>query len=205
MTKQFKTREEWLTFVADELRPAFKAAGHPIPVKVRFAVGFCSTGERGNRIGECWYPEASADKSVEIFIKPDQDDRVTVAGILAHELVHAAVGPGHGHGGLFRTLCGKLGLVGKMRQAEPGPDMQRTVMDPILKKAGKLPHKKLQGKETDRKKQGTRLLKAECSECGYVVRLAKKWAEAGLPYCGASKSHGRLSCEDIGDEAEDEE
>lgn len=202
MARKFKTREEWLTFVADQLRPAYKAAGWAIPVKVRFAIGFCSTGERGNRIGECWYPDASADKSVEIFIKPDQDDRMQVAGILAHELVHAAVGPGHGHKGDFRKMCGALGFTGKMTQAMPGTEMQRTVIDPILKRAGPLPHKMLQGKQTDRKKQGTRMLKAECGECGYVVRITKKWAALGLPSCGASKSHGRLTCEDA-DEGED--
>lgn len=203
MPHKFKTREEWLTFVANELRPTYKAAGWTIPVKVRFAVGFCSTGERGNRIGECWYPEASGDKSVEIFIKPDQDDRVTVAGILAHELVHAAVGVGHGHSGDFRKMCVKLGFEGKMKQAMPGAVMQRAVIDPVLKRAGPLPHKKLQGKQTDRKKQTTRLLKAECGECGYVVRVTKTWAAQGLPFCG-TKSHGRMACEDMGDEGEGE-
>lgn len=201
---KFNTREEWLTFVANELRPAYKAAGHAIPVKVRFAVGFCSTGERGKRIGECWYPDASGDKSVEIFIKPDQEHPVTVAGILAHELVHAAVGTGHGHKGPFRTLCNALGFEGKMTQALPGAQMQREVMDPILKRAGKLPHKKLQGKHTDRKKQGVRLLKAECATCGYTVRVTKKWLELGAPFCGHIKAHGRLVCEDMEDEGGDE-
>lgn len=201
MTVQaFKTREEWLTFVADELRPFFKAHKAPIPAKVRFAVGFCSTGERGNRIGECWSPLSSADKSVEIFIKPDQDNPKKVAGILAHELVHGAVGVKEGHGGRFRTTCKAMGFEGKMTQAEPGAEMQRTVMDPILKRAGLLPHKALVGKITTRKKQTTRLLKAECGTCGYVVRLAKKWLEvAGAPYCGV-KAHGRMVCDDFEDD-----
>ena len=33
------------------------------------------------------------------------------------------------------------------------------------------------------KKQSTRMLKAECPECGYTIRLAKKWADLGLPTC----------------------
>lgn len=198
MPKKFKTREEWLTFVANELRPHYKAAGHTIPVKVRFAIGFCSTGERGNRIGECWYPETSGDKSVEIFVKPDQHIAATVADILAHELVHAAVGPGHGHGRVFKKACTTLGLEGKATQALPGAEMRRAVIAPILKRAGKLPHAKLEGKVTDRKKQGTRLLKAECEKCGYTVRVTKKWAAEGLPYCGV-RSHGRMVCEDMDD------
>jgi hypothetical protein len=33
------------------------------------------------------------------------------------------------------------------------------------------------------KKQSTRMLKAECPECGYTIRLTKKWADVGLPRC----------------------
>src|SRR5919109_3178501 len=33
------------------------------------------------------------------------------------------------------------------------------------------------------KKQSTRLLKAECPECGYTIRLTKRWAALGLPSC----------------------
>ncbi|HZP68353.1 MAG TPA: hypothetical protein VFB29_00285 [Pseudolabrys sp.] len=35
-----------------------------------------------------------------------------------------------------------------------------------------------------RKKQSTRLLKCECGECGYTVRVTRKWLEAvGAPHC----------------------
>ncbi|MDQ6920240.1 MAG: hypothetical protein M3256_12390 [Actinomycetota bacterium] len=27
------------------------------------------------------------------------------------------------------------------------------------------------------------MLKAECPECGYTIRLTKKWADVGLPSC----------------------
>lgn len=196
MPNKFNTREEWLNFVANELRPVYKAAGHPIPAKVRFAVGFCSTGERGNRIGECWYPEASGDKSVEIFIKPDQDDPITVAGILAHELVHAAVGPGHGHGRVFKKACTALGLEGKPAQMLPSEATYKTVLGLIVTKAGPLPHKKMTAFTNGKKKQTTRLLKAACEDCGYTVRVTSKWLEAaGAPYCGV-RSHGRMICEE---------
>lgn len=203
MTKiqKFVTREEWLGFVTQELRPAFKAVSAPIPKEVRFAIGFTSAGYRSKAIGECHSPLGSSDKHTEIFIKPDQDDAVKVAGILAHELVHAAVGVKEGHKGRFRTVCLALGFTKKMRSALPDTDMQRKIMDPILKQAGKLPHKKLTTYAPG-KKQGTRLLKAECPECGYVVRVTAKWAAVGLPYCGV-RSHGRMACEEF-DEDEGE-
>lgn len=204
MTRKFKTREEWLTFVSDQLRPTFKKVGAPVPAKVRFSLGFTSAGYRSKATGECHSPLGSGDKSVEIFIKSDRDDAVNVAGILAHELVHAAVGVEEGHKGRFRTTCKALGFEGPMRSTLPGTEMQRDVMAPILKRAGKLPHAKLTTYTTGKKKQTTRLLKAECPECGYVVRVSAKWLnEVGAPYCGV-RSHGRMVCEDM-DEGEGEE
>jgi hypothetical protein len=203
MPNKFKTREEWLTFVSNELRPAFAKVGQPIPAKVRFALGFTSNGYKSKSIGECWDTAASGDRHAEIFIKPDQDDAKKVAGILAHELVHAAVGVKEGHKGKFRTTCKALGFTGPMRSTLPGDEMQKNVMDPILKKAGPLPHKKMTF-HSGKKKQTTRLLKAECEKCGYTVRVTAKWLnEAGAPYCGHIK-HGRMVCEMPDDEGEDE-
>lgn len=200
---KFQTREEWLNFVSDQLRPIFKTHGAPIPKEVRFSVGFTSAGYKSKAIGECWSPISSADKHAEIFIKPDQDDPVKVAGILAHELVHAAVGVKEGHKGRFRTVCLAMGFTRKMRSALPDVAMQRDVMNPILKLAGKLPHKRM-AFTTGKKKQTTRLLKAECGVCGYTVRVTKTWLELGAPYCGASLKHGRMACEDFDDEGGEE-
>lgn len=208
MPKKFKTREEWLAYVTEESRPVFKAAGFPVPKQVRFSIGFTSAGARGNRIGECWQSVASADKHAEIFIKPTESKPDVVGGILWHELVHAAT-PGHGHKGDFRKACNALGFEGKMPHALPSEATMRKVLRPILKRAGKLPHASLDTMTTTRKKQPTRLLKAQCPECGYVVRVTSKWLqEVGLPYCG-DLSHGRMVCEDFDaedmDEPEDEE
>lgn len=203
MTNKFKTREEWLTFIADELRPHYKATGHAIPAKVRFGIGFMASGYRSKHEGECWDVKASADKHVEIFINPLQDKAPYIAGILAHELVHAAVGHEAGHKAPFKRACTALGLEGKPKSATPGADMQRKVIDPILKRAGALPHAKLSA-AFKRKKQGTRLLKCECAACGYVARVTRKWVEeSGAPFCG-SKTHGRMYCEDT-DDGEGEE
>ena len=123
---------------------------------------------------------------------------------MAHELVHAAVGVKEGHKGKFRTTCKALGFVGPMRSTLPGDEMQKTVMDPILKEAGPLPHKKMTF-HSGKKKQTTRLLKAECPECGYTVRVTAKWInEAGAPYCGI-RSHGRMVCDTPDEDGEGEE
>lgn len=206
MAHKFKTREEWLNFVMDASRPQFKAVGATIPVKVRLSVGFTSTGDKGKRIGECWSPIASTDKHAEIFIKPDQDDAVRVAGILVHELVHAAVGNEHGHKAPFAKVARALGLEGKMTATTEGAAFKLWIA-PILKKAGSLPHKRLNALRSPRKKQTTRLLKVVCPACDYTVRISAKWIAQGLPFCG-NVEHGRrpvrMTCEDFEDDGGEE-
>jgi hypothetical protein len=203
MPNNFQTREEWLNFVMDESRPRFKELGAPIPAKIRLSVGFTSNGYRGKAIGECWDSKASGDKTFEIFVKPDQDEAVRVAGILVHECVHAAVGIDHGHKRPFKRVAEALGLEGKMTATTEGALFKEWIA-PILKKAGPLPHKQLRAYRT-KKKQGTRLLKCECIDCGYVVRTTAKWLDtAGAPFCG-TKAHGRMICEEIEDGEGDDE
>jgi hypothetical protein len=193
-------REEWLIKVAAGMAPWFKALGYALP-RYRIAIGFPSTGRRGKRIGECWDGGASADGTFEILIRPDLDVPLDVAAILAHELDHAAVGLTCGHKGAFRTVALAIGLEGKMSATVPGEAFKRRV-GPILAAAGPLPHARLGlGKSDAPPKQKARLLKAECGECGYTVRVTRKWVdEAGAPHCPA---HGamRVDGADAGDPA----
>jgi len=32
-------------------------------------------------------------------------------------------------------------------------------------------------------KQTTRLVKCVCPDCGYTIRVTRKWLDTGLPYC----------------------
>jgi hypothetical protein len=42
-----------------------------------------------------------------------------------------------------------------------------------------------------RKKQAARLIKCECTECGYVARVARQWIDnQGTPHCPA---HGEMT------------
>lgn len=170
----------------------FKRIGAPLPDKIRLSVGFTSNGYRGKDIGECWDTKASKDKHFEIFVKPDQDDQIRVAGILVHELVHAAVGIDAGHRLPFKRVAVQLGLEGKMTATTEGAAF-KDMIAPILKKAGALPHKQLTAFRT-KKKQTTRLLKCECEECGYTARVSMKWVLVGAPICGAEEDHGRMRC-----------
>lgn len=140
-------RESWLNRVAVGMAPLFDALGTPLPDRVRVAIGFTSAGRKGKAIGECWDNRRSADGHFEIFIRPDlahAPDAMAaqIAAILAHELVHAAVGIPAGHGKPFKRLAVGLGLVGPMRATTPG-EVFHAAVAPILAAAGPLPHARL--------------------------------------------------------------
>jgi hypothetical protein len=180
------TREEWLQAVARGLAPLFRALGKKLP-PYRVSIGFPSSGKRGRRLAECHAAVASKDRRHEIFIRPDQDESWHVAALLAHELVHCAVGLEEGHGPAFREVALGIGLLGPMRHTQPGPAFMKAIV-PLLKKLGPIPHAELRWTGRRRlsdapPKQTTRLVKAECSVCGYTVRLARSWADIAPPIC----------------------
>ncbi|WP_233431923.1 SprT-like domain-containing protein [Sphingobium indicum] len=167
-------RESWLNRVAAGMAPLFAALDAPLPARIRVAIGFTSSGRKGKAIGECWDNRLSADGHFEIFIRPDLAHApdampAQIAAILAHELVHAAVGIPAGHGKAFKRIALGLGLVGPMRATTPGEAFLAAVA-PILDAVGPLPHARLDtdGESTAPKKQKTRMLKCECATCGYT-------------------------------------
>lgn len=170
------TREAWLHAFIDAARAQFSERGRPLPDTIRVGVGFPSRGKRSNTIGECWYSEASADNAVEIFLRPSlQDDAARVAGVLTHELCHAALGAGHGHGPAFKKLAKGLGLEGPMK-ATTESDAWREWALPILENLGAFPGAALNdGASTSGpKKQTTRYLKVTCTHCDWQARVTAK-------------------------------
>ena len=177
----YKNREDWLDAAVSELRPVFDSVSFPLPAKIRVTCGFPSSRAKANnaRIGEHWSPSASSDGSHEILISPTVDDRVDVFAVLVHELAHAAT-DGSGHGTRFRTCVKALWLEGKPTATVAG-QLFREKFANLLDQIGAYPHARLN--VSGRKIQATRLLKACCPACGYVVRITKKWADQGLPIC----------------------
>lgn len=200
MVKAFRLREEWLRRVADEFAPHIeKATGVALP-PFRVSCGFPSTGGRkgGKKWtrGECWSATASKDGHAEIFINPGIDDAETVAAILAHELIHAAL-PDAGHKGPFQAAARKIGHEAPFTSANPTDDF-RAWAGPIIAAAGAYPHAELQTMRPvgGKAKQSTRMVKCHCEACGYTVRTARKWLEAkGAPICPDDLI--RMTCEGL--------
>lgn len=212
---KFTNRESWLNYVAMKMAPMFEAAGRPLPDRIRIAIGFTSSGQRGRAIGECWDHRCSEDGHFEIFIKPTIHEALEVSAILAHELCHAAVGIPLGHGKEFAAVARGVGLIGKMRSTEPGPVFIEAIA-PILLEAGPLPHAKL---DKDRRGSGTRgegeleregpfttapkrqrqnHVKCQCSACKYIARTSRKWLlSTGAPHCPLHGAMEVLNAEDL--------
>jgi len=174
-------REEWLVQLAERLEIIFSKHGATLP-KYRVTCGFPSKGglSKLRTLGQCWSDRASADDTHELIISMTLDEPMRIAGVLAHEMVHASVGVQHGHKGPFRKLALAIGLTGKMTATEESEAFKQR-LSPILAELGDYPHAKLDA--SNRKKQSTRLIKTECPRCGYTARVARKWLDVGAPVC----------------------
>lgn len=183
-TALFPTREEWLLAGIEEVRPMFQIEGHPLPEKIRVTCGFPSTASRSGAIGQCFASVASKDAHYEILVSPVLDDARAVFAVLIHELVHTLPGCMN-HGKTFQTAAHKVHLMSGLSSkgwgaSIPGPTFDGAFGE-IIKGLGAYPHARLDIGQ--RKKQGTRLLKAVCPCCGYTIRVTKVWADKGLPIC----------------------
>ena len=186
-TTTHTTREAWLVAAVEGLRPMFAAQSAEIPA-VLVSVGWPGgRGKKSNVVGQCWNPALAADKAAHIFVSPSVSSPAEVLAILVHELVHAVDVNASGHKGPFAKLAKALGLVGKMTTSTAGEDLA-VELDKLATELGAYPHGALaaggQGADGP-KKQGTRMLKVECTEgSGYVVRMTRKWLdEYGAPTC----------------------
>jgi hypothetical protein len=176
-------RESYLRALAEGLEPLFARNGAAYPERIRYTCGWPSrgAGSRRKTVGQCFDATASKDDHFEIIIGMSLDDPMEVAHTLAHELVHACVGIKAGHKSPFRKLALAIGLEGKMTATTAG-DAFTQHAQPIIDELGAYPHAELDYSNV--KKQNTRMIKATCGECGYAVRLTRKWLDAGgAPIC----------------------
>lgn len=113
MSLKFKTREQWLAACAKRLEIHFRKNGVTLDSEYRVSCGFPKSSGMGySAIGQCWSKTVSTGKVSEMFISPILEDASRVADVLAHELVHHAVGIKEGHNKVFAEACKAIGLKG---------------------------------------------------------------------------------------------
>jgi len=199
-------REEWLQRAVQKLRPVFIGAGHTIP-ELRVSVGWPSKGGLATKkrvIGQCFYGQCAADGKPQLFISPLLEEVGDAGGVLptlVHEVCHVAVGPDAKHGPRFVKVMKALGLTGKPTATVAGEELL-VRLRAISTELGPFPHSKLIPIK-DHKPQSTRMIKCACAQCGYQIRLTRKWLEVGIPECPVD-SHGELEQETKFNEPPDE-
>lgn len=180
------TREQWLNKLATRLRPLIKAHhSGEFTEKIRLSCGYPTFGIKSRTIGQCIYPQSSADGHTELFIRPDLADPVEVAATVLHELVHAALGPGHGHGPKFKRLATAVGLAGRMKATVPGPEAL-AAFEPILAALGPYPHGALvikTGRSTSVGKGNKAQRNVTCPHCGFRAKVYADQLAMGRAKC----------------------
>jgi hypothetical protein len=150
--------------------------------QIALAWSFPSKGARGKTIGECHYAIQGSHETAAIVIHPREwsKEDVEVLAILAHEMVHAALGPGVGHRGPFPQMAERIGLAGKPTATVAGSAFRQF----IAKVRESLPPFPVGGIGlAPTKKAGTRLRLWECG-CGVKVRVARDDFAATCDECG---------------------
>lgn len=183
-------RETWLNTLLKKLSPIFNEHNLNVPDNIRVSVGFPSKGAKSKVIGECHSFENSADNMFEIFIHPNQDDPVKVAGILVHEIVHTVVGLEAKHGPEFKECALRVGLCGKMKATEETPELVEKINKILKEMVDTYPHKKLLPSIKVESPKNTSVIKLTCPKDGYIVRTSKKWVEIGYPVCPCGEELG---------------
>jgi hypothetical protein len=158
---------------------------------------------RKNAVGWFWHgrwsPEKKKSALHEINMSAEHLRDHNMGELLLHELAHAENDhqgikdcAGRRHNKKFKVMAERLGL-----KVEKGPaslgfaftDLDapaKQFLDGIKFKREIFELCRLSA-EPKGGKPGSRLLKCECPECGYVVRTTAKWLAVGTPTCPCGK------------------
>jgi hypothetical protein len=152
------TREEWLN-KAKEILIDSVFSGIDVPENIKVSCGFAGVGKpkkmagfKVHVLGVCCPSEFSTGGFTEIFIDPVLDESSRVLDVLVHEMIHAILGSGKGHGKEFKKIALSVGLEGKMTSTVAGENL-KVKLDNIVEEIGEYPHKAYQLINPDSKKE----------------------------------------------------
>jgi hypothetical protein len=186
------TREQWLQAAVEAIRKDMRVVRDVTVPVVQVSCSWPGGGSPAKRIGECWPTQASKAGVNEVFISPKLEDPVKVVRVLTHELAHAVDNCVHGHKAAFTAIGRQMGMEGKPTQMEPPEAWAKAVVDQLLDTVGAFPHRSVDKSQNGQKKQSTRMLKAECGDCGAVWRMSAKHMinVTQCPCCGSDRIEG---------------
>lgn len=184
--------------VAEAERILREAIAHfKLQVKPESIVVTVQTRGRRNALGWFWNGRWKQGKNnlSEINLSAESLSTCDVGELLIHELAHAendAKGvhdcSGKVHNKHFKEMAESLGLQCEEKRSKKvgwGYTKLGPAASDFLAKA-KFNRSIFDACRTDAvslAKVGSRLLKAECPDCGYTIRVTRKWADVGMPKC----------------------
>jgi hypothetical protein len=185
---KYKTREEWLEAAVEVFRPRIDSTPWKfmLPPKVRVSIGFPPKGAMSKKrkcLGVCTCRNATADHIPQIYLNPvitEVGGENGFLSVLIHELVHACGIENHGKD--FKRMGEYLGLEAPMRSSTASHWLQDDLKD-IINELGDFPHAPVIPALQFAKPDKCRIHKCSYTDCGYTVRVAKKWIEVALPVC----------------------
>ena len=197
---------------------------------VTLDTAYTSSGKRSNTYGEAYTIVDQDAIRGQIIVSGVYTDPFEIAVTVVHELLHVEC-PGDHHGGQFRVKSKALGVSDAAHWKEQSSDFKAWIED-IIADAGPMPGRVAlpgQPKRTRvriplppaeveapapevavgefssaQPKQGSRLLKLECSECGFICRTTAKWVRDDMD-CPYPDCSGKLVQEDKTEDTETEE
>lgn len=192
------TREQWMMEAVALATPAFAEAGKPLP-SVR-AVISPPHAPKKRAIGLCWHATCVEDSAREVWVSSGLTETMDVFATLVHELCHAALPDGEGHGRGFKALAKAMLLEGKATATVPG-DAFKAKWSDALEALGPIPGARFKATATagERKPQASNAKKnLKCPECDFAAKVRVDqmgWGRLVCPVCDVKL----LSKEEMGE------
>lgn len=174
-----KTREEWLTIAAQELRKALFADRYIPEFKVScgFPAGTRITKGKTGKQGQYWSGAMTDDGKPQVFISPEISDPIAALAMLTAMIVRVIYPDDSGNNiGLMLSLGFQRPFDGKSYNLA----LQSSLYTVSLS-LGEYPHSKIN--LANRRVQETRLVKCVCLDCNYLVYTTQKHLGKGTPSC----------------------
>jgi len=176
------TRENWLNEAVVALKEKyFTSRGYGFPENVMVSCGFPFKNSKA--IGQCFPKESSEGEVVQLFISPKVSDPIRVLDILLHEMIHAHLGAGMGHGKEFRKLFKEFGFEGKVTASIAAPEtLLHDELSVIAEELGEYPHTAIKEMKEKPKKPSRKIRLYSVTDPSYSVVIRKTTlAEFGPP------------------------
>jgi len=203
-----QTHETFIAQVAALVRARLNNDDVRALAHIKLAYGTGPSGARGVTYYKAWQNGETEPAPFVELCAFGESDWIQLAGTTVHELGHVLAGFTAGHGKGWKEATQRCGLQRPKAAGQSytlalfAPDLREAIYN-LEKPADGAPNRKApsliglglkpkpcgagigtRGGKSKGPGSGSRLIKVACTECGYPVRVTRKWLDqAGAPLC----------------------